>query len=611
MWVRKGSDRPVSPQQGQAASLPAAPAQQGGSCEQGSCKLNFGRKGVCDRIPTISLQRPWPPRRANQVSRPNGSLKAMEVDAAAVAPVQEQEPMEVETAKEEAAAPAEVPAAKLAGEAGNEDNAAESGAGEAAKDGKGKGQQAGEEATPAAKKGRAAKPKPTPATAEGTGTGGRARRERKQVERFVPTVTPKEEEPQALPEGKGSKLRDIPNVAFKMGKLTGRDELLEGLHLVLFRRKGTAQQRKKGILDFNGFAFPADQQDKEMESRRASLGKWKLELVHKLMDTLDLPRGSGDKAAKVERVLEFLTEPKATSDVDLAAKEAEKKAKDKAKKERAAAKKDKEKAKQDKAGKRKSAGNASKGRLAKKAKKEDGVEESEPEEEEEPASEPEEESEEEEGSDFEAELPGGTKKAAAHSGGARRRSKAGSEEADGEPEEEDGGEQPAGDEASKLSGSQVTEEVEALLSAMPPADLPTVSIKTILARLEEKHGFSFKSRKAEVKAVAQDYVLKYVEEHPEVQQEAEEGGAAAEAAEAAPGGEATGEAAGEADATTANAAGEAEAVAEAQEEAPAAVEGAEPENEGAAAPGGGEGQEEGDAPAEAAEAAEAAPANAE
>lgn len=39
---------------------------------------------------------------------------------------------------------------------------------------------------------------------------------------------------------------------------------------------------------------------------------------------------------------------------------------------------------------------------------------------------------------------------------------------------------------SQLSGSQVTEEVEALLSAMPPADLPTVSIKTILARLGER-----------------------------------------------------------------------------------------------------------------------------
>lgn len=47
-------------------------------------------------------------------------------------------------------------------------------------------------------------------------------------------------------QGKGSKLRDIPNVAFKMGKLTGRDELLEGLHLVLFRRKGTVSQAPFG-----------------------------------------------------------------------------------------------------------------------------------------------------------------------------------------------------------------------------------------------------------------------------------------------------------------------------------------------------------------------------
>ncbi len=36
-------------------------------------------------------------------------------------------------------------------------------------------------------------------------------------------------------------------------------------------------------------------QEKEVEARRASLGKWKLELLHKLMDLLDLPRGSGEK----------------------------------------------------------------------------------------------------------------------------------------------------------------------------------------------------------------------------------------------------------------------------------------------------------------------------
>lgn len=115
---------------------------------------------------------------------------------------------------------------------------------------------------------------------------------RLQVERFQ-VAEPKETEELAIPEGKGAKLRDIPNVAHKMGKLTGvlpaahswvhalwwrvaylfrlgpllhtasfadgappalltslahvlplqpclagKDELMEGLHNVLYRRKG-------------------------------------------------------------------------------------------------------------------------------------------------------------------------------------------------------------------------------------------------------------------------------------------------------------------------------------------------------------------------------------
>jgi hypothetical protein len=37
------------------------------------------------------------------------------------------------------------------------------------------------------------------------------------------------------------------------------------------------------------------EQEKEVEGRRASLSKWKLELIHRAMDALDLQRGSGDK----------------------------------------------------------------------------------------------------------------------------------------------------------------------------------------------------------------------------------------------------------------------------------------------------------------------------
>lgn len=40
---------------------------------------------------------------------------------------------------------------------------------------------------------------------------------------------------------------------------------------------------------------PNNMQAKEVEARKASLGKWKLDLLHRLMDVLDLQRGSGDK----------------------------------------------------------------------------------------------------------------------------------------------------------------------------------------------------------------------------------------------------------------------------------------------------------------------------
>ena len=44
-------------------------------------------------------------------------------------------------------------------------------------------------------------------------------------------------------------------VAFKIGKTTGKDELLESLHTVLFGSKGKALARKKAIQGFSGFAF--------------------------------------------------------------------------------------------------------------------------------------------------------------------------------------------------------------------------------------------------------------------------------------------------------------------------------------------------------------------
>ena len=91
------------------------------------------------------------------------------------------------------------------------------------------------------KKAAAAVPAAAPAAGEGDGTGGRARRERKPATE-VYVVEAKKEEEFVVQQGPGQKLRDIPNVAFKMGKLTGRDELLEQLHSLMYRRKGAVSE---------------------------------------------------------------------------------------------------------------------------------------------------------------------------------------------------------------------------------------------------------------------------------------------------------------------------------------------------------------------------------
>lgn len=164
----------------------------------------------------------------------------------------------------------------------------------------------------------------------------RPKRERKTVAHFnvsAPEIA--KSEPVML--GKGTKLRDIPNVNFKMSKISGRDELMEGLHNLIFRRKGQAMTRKKAILDFNGYSFAEDHQVREIESRKASLWKWKLDLINKLMDVLDIPRGTGDKSTKIDLIVDFLRQPTVQSSVDLASKEAEKKDKARRKREREAA----------------------------------------------------------------------------------------------------------------------------------------------------------------------------------------------------------------------------------------------------------------------------------
>ncbi|KAK9804710.1 hypothetical protein WJX72_001206 [[Myrmecia] bisecta] len=167
---------------------------------------------------------------------------------------------------------------------------------------------------------------PQAATTTSAGTE-RAARPRKQVEFFAP-VAQKHTQKLVVKEGKGTKLGDIPNVAFKLGKITGRDELLEDFHFLLFRRKGKLATRKREVAAFSGFTWGDEDKEKERASLEERLGRWKVEHLNRLLDLLDVVRGSGEEGAKekkLARLVQFLQAPEVTSTTDLAAREAKRK----------------------------------------------------------------------------------------------------------------------------------------------------------------------------------------------------------------------------------------------------------------------------------------------
>lgn len=165
--------------------------------------------------------------------------------------------------------------------------------------------------------GRTTAPSPT--------SGQRSKRERKAVERL--TIDRQDSSRKHIESmGQGATLRSIPNVRYKLSKISGRSEVVEALHLLMYRRKGTSQNRKKNVLDFNGLSYQDEEiAEREINSRMISMGKMKLDLIHAMLDALDIKRGSGDKQTKMNLLISFLKEPKQLSDVDLEQKDAAKK----------------------------------------------------------------------------------------------------------------------------------------------------------------------------------------------------------------------------------------------------------------------------------------------
>ncbi|MEW5312890.1 MAG: hypothetical protein WDW38_004488 [Sanguina aurantia] len=416
-----------------------------------------------------------------------------------------------------------------------------------------------------------------------------SKRERKQSV-DVYKVEVKDTEEFTVKQGKGIKIGDIPNATHQLSKLRSDDDLVTHLHLLLHKRTGTANKRKRNILAFSGFVF-GDQEAKENEKVKEKLTKWTLPLIHQSLDMFDLPRGTGDdskKESKVARLFTFLDKPQQLSDKSLAETEVKKREAAKAKRERSTAVKEK------KAAKKKGSTPASKTKAPKKDKMEvegeddaDNAEEAEAEEVEEEESDEEEEEAPAAKKAKKVATPKGSQKKAAEDADAAcspaAATAAGSSAA--ATAEKAPAEAPGSAKASRGSAAAQPsdEDLKAAVSeVLKDVAVGEINVRALMKSLKVHYkGVDLSSKKDLIKSMAMDYIKVITDrtaaEEAAAAAEAEEEAVAAEEAVAEPAGEAVADETGAAPAAvTADAAPP--AVAEPTEAEPAAA----PEPEAAA-----------------------------
>uniref|UniRef100_A0A8R7U0Z6 Protein DEK n=1 Tax=Triticum urartu TaxID=4572 RepID=A0A8R7U0Z6_TRIUA len=148
----------------------------------------------------------------------------------------------------------------------------------------------------------------TPAT-------GRPSRERKTVERYselTPRSTPAKKSA-AILQGSGTKLKEIPNVFFKLSKRKV-DDNLQSLHTILFGRRSNAHFLKRNLAQFSGFVW-TDNPEKQRNRIKEKLDKMNKEKLIDFCDILDVQAKQLKKEEVSAKLLEFLESPCITRDV--------------------------------------------------------------------------------------------------------------------------------------------------------------------------------------------------------------------------------------------------------------------------------------------------------
>ncbi|CAH8386335.1 unnamed protein product [Eruca vesicaria subsp. sativa] len=148
----------------------------------------------------------------------------------------------------------------------------------------------------------------------------RTKRIIKKVERHI-LYTPSRSsgsKPVSIQLGRGTRLKEIPNVAYKLSKRKPDDNLYL-LHTILYAKKGKAQTLKRNIGQFSGFVWSEQEEEKQRARTKEKIEKCIKEKLIDFCDVLDIPinKSNVKKEELAVRVLEFLECPKATRDIVL------------------------------------------------------------------------------------------------------------------------------------------------------------------------------------------------------------------------------------------------------------------------------------------------------
>jgi len=140
------------------------------------------------------------------------------------------------------------------------------------------------------------------------------KRERKTTAAFTYAV--KEKAAFVVQDGKGIAIGALPDLEKGLAKLKGDDILLTTLHRLFFKRSGKKTTIRRNIRHFSG--FPGDDAAVEAAVKNATtkIGKLSMPIVKRMIDLFLIDRSPAsfedglNKAALVERLVEWLSAPK-------------------------------------------------------------------------------------------------------------------------------------------------------------------------------------------------------------------------------------------------------------------------------------------------------------